>query len=94
MVRISAPDMTALIRSVYGLYRSTWEPMKVYDYIGSALINLNKLAATWPHGSIKSEEFLTQFRCELESLETKVNGLVNSIPSSNTITSALSLTKL
>ena len=68
--------------------------MKAYDYIGSTLTNLNKLAATWTNGNIKSEEFLTQCRCELESLETNVNGLVNSIPSSNTTAGALSLTKL
>lgn len=68
--------------------------MKVYDFIASTLGNLNKLAVSWTFANINGEEFLAQFRSELESLETKVNGLVNSIPSSNTTASAPSLTKL
>jgi hypothetical protein len=67
---------------------------KLYDFIGSTFGNLNKLAASSAYKDINSAEFLTQFKCELQSLENKISEVVTSMAQSNNATGTTSLTNL
>ncbi len=68
---------------------------KLYDFTASTFGNLNKFAASWTYKDINSAKFLTQFKCELQSLENKVSEVVTSMAqSNNTASTTTSLTNL